>query len=95
MNQITEPFLIRRCDILPLVRISMYNTRLKKKADKLYNQYVQPMEKNHRGDYVAVSPHGQIVLDKSLLKVCEQAKETFGHDNFVFKVGEKVVGKWR
>lgn len=71
------------------------NEQLKKKADELYQRYVKPLEKNHQGVYVAVSYNGQTVLRDTLLEVCEQAKNTFGLGSFVFKVGEKAVGKWR
>lgn len=63
-------------------------------ADRLYEQYGKPLEREHRGEYLAVSRDGQTLLAPSLLDAVERAADTFGPDNFVFKVGEKAVGKW-
>jgi len=71
------------------------NDQLKKQADKLYKQYGKPLELEHKGAYLAVSPDGKTVLGATLLEVSKQAKQTLGTGNFVFKVGEKAVGKWR
>jgi len=71
------------------------NKQLKKQADKLYEQYGKPLEVEHKGVYLAVSPDGQTVLGATLMEVSKQAKQVFGPGSFVFKVGEKAVGKWR
>jgi hypothetical protein len=71
------------------------NEQLKKQADALYEQYAKPLEEAHQGAYVAVSPDGKTVLGATLLEVSKQAKQAFGPGSFVFKVGEKAVGKWR
>lgn len=71
------------------------NDQLKKQADKLYKHYGKPLELEHKGAYLAVSPNGKTVLGTTLLEVSKQAKQTFGPGSFVFKVGEKTVGKWR
>lgn len=66
-------------------------------ANRLYQQYVVPLEKEHRGKYVAVFPNrdGNVIIGTTLLEVVERATATFGPGSFVFKVGEKAVGKWR
>lgn len=71
------------------------NDQLKKQADNLYRQYGKPLELEHKGAYLAVSPDGETVLGTTLLEVSKQAKQAFGPGSFVFKVGEKAVGKWR
>lgn len=71
------------------------NDQLKKQADKLYKQYGKPLELEHKEAYLAVSPNGRTILGTTLLKVAKQAKQAFGPGIFVFKVGEKAVGKWR
>jgi len=64
-------------------------------ADALYEQFAQPLEAAHAGEFVAVSPAGQTLLGTSAGEVGRKAKAAFGPGNFVFKVGPRVVGKWR
>jgi hypothetical protein len=64
-------------------------------ANKLYQQYVQPLEPDHKGQYVAVSFDGKTIIGADLLDVSKQAGATFGPQNIVFKVGDKVVGRLR
>jgi hypothetical protein len=69
-------------------------TPRKQDADKLYEQYVKPLEKEHRGQYVGVSLRGQTIIAPTLLEAVEQASDSFGRgQNVVFKIGDKVVGK--
>jgi hypothetical protein len=67
----------------------------KQQGDRLYERYGRPLEDQHRGEYVAISPDGQTILGSSVGEVLREAKATFGPGNFVFKIGEKSVGKWR
>lgn len=67
----------------------------KQEAQRLYDQYVKPLELKHKGEYAAVSPEGQMIIAATLLEAVEKASSTLGPSNFVFKVGQKVVGKWR
>ena len=64
-------------------------------AAQLYERYGKPLEGEHRGEYLAISPEGQTLLGPTLLEVVQKAGTAFGAGNFVFKVGEKTVGKWR
>jgi len=68
---------------------------LKRKANRLYDQYAKPLEVEHTGKYVAISPRGQVMLGETMLEVAQKATETFGRGNFVFKVGPRAVGRWR
>ncbi len=78
-----------------MIRTTMAATQKEnEQADRLYEQYGKPLEDAHRGEYLAVSRDGQILLAPSLLEAVDQAADAFGPDNFVFKVGEKAVGKW-
>ncbi|MSQ14455.1 MAG: hypothetical protein EXR50_01140 [Dehalococcoidia bacterium] len=65
------------------------------KADRLYEQHAKPSEAEHWGEYIAISPDGQIVLGHNLTEVAQEAVSTFGRGVFLFKVGEKVAGGWR
>jgi hypothetical protein len=69
--------------------------QLTEQAEKLYEQYGRPLEQKHRGEYVAIFPDGRFVLGESRLEVLDQALARFGPGGFLFKVGEKVVGRWR
>ncbi len=64
-------------------------------ADNLYEQYGKPLEEKHTGQYVAISTDGKTVVAQSLLGVMQRAKEQLGPGNYVFKIGERTVGKWR
>jgi len=70
-----------------------------KEAEQLYNElyqrYGKPLEADHKGEYLAVSPKGDTVLGTTLREVAQEATDKFGPGNFVYKVGEAAVGKWR
>ena len=69
--------------------------QLMKEGDQLYEQYGKPLEKEHWGEFIAIFPDGRTVLGSSQLEILEQALDEFGPGSFLFKVGEKAVGKWR
>ncbi len=69
--------------------------KLEQLSDKLYKKYGKPLEKEHWGKFLAVSQKGKTVLGADLLEVAQKAAKTFGPGNFIFKVGEIAVGKWR
>lgn len=69
--------------------------RVNKLFDKLYDKHGKPLEKDHWGDYLAVSEDGETILGKDYLKVALKARSTFGPGSFLYKVGEKSVWKWR
>lgn len=63
-------------------------------ADRLYDQYVRPLESSHRGKYVAVSMQGEVELAPTLVDAVQRAVKAFGKDNSIaFHVGNKVVGR--
>lgn len=68
---------------------------LNRRADELYDRYAKPLEDEHRGEYIAVSPMGQVLLGQDLYEVTREATETFGRGNFIFKLGPRAVGDWR
>jgi hypothetical protein len=61
----------------------------------LYERYGQPLEATHTGEYLAISPQGETLLGATLLEVAQQAAKSFGPGNFVYKIGERAVGRWR
>lgn len=58
----------------------------------LYDKYGLPLEKEHSGDFLAVSPTGRILLAKSFDEAVTQSTQAFGKGNFIYKVGERSVG---
>jgi predicted aspartyl protease len=58
-------------------------------ANRLYTLYVKPLEREHTGEYAAVTPDGRIVIGPTLLDTVEEAVSTPGPGNVVFKVGER------
>jgi hypothetical protein len=69
--------------------------KLKRQANRLYDRYAKPLEDENPGRYIAVSPKGEFLLGDDLLDITVKATEAFGRGNFVFKLGERVVGNWR
>lgn len=69
--------------------------KLEQLSDKLYKKYGKPLEKEHWGEFLAVSQKGKTILGGTLLEVAQKASSILGSGNFIFKVGEKAVGKWR
>lgn len=68
--------------------------QLKQTGNDLYERYAKPLEAQHRGEYVAVSPEGGTILGPTVRDVLRKATDRFGAGNFIFKIGEKAVGKW-
>ena len=63
-------------------------------SDMLYEQYGKPLEAQHRGEYLAVSPQGDTLIGPDLDKLIDKAVEKLGAGNFIFKIGDVAVGKW-
>ena len=63
-------------------------------GDGLYESYGRPLEAEHWGEYVAISPGGEVLLGATLTEVLKRAAEAFGPGNEIFRVGERVVGRW-
>ena len=66
-----------------------------KEDNRLYELYGKPLEKDHKGEFVAIGPEGQIILGDDGDEVIRQAIDRFGSGTFaVTKVGEGAYGKW-
>ena len=62
---------------------------------RLYEQYGKALEKDHTGEFVAISLEGQIILDRKMGKLLKRAVETFGHGNFAMaRVGHEAMTEW-
>ena len=68
---------------------------LTEQAIVLYEQYGAPLERNHTGEYVAISRDGRLILAPTLTEALSGGVAALGPGNFIFKVGERVVGTWQ
>ncbi len=68
---------------------------LLQRSDQLYERFGKPLEGEHWGRFLAVSPEGETLLADDLDEVGLRALEQFGRGCFIFKVGEKAVGRIR
>lgn len=68
---------------------------LDKISDVLYERYAKPLEAECRGEYIAVSWECDTLLGTDLEEVSLSAMQRLGKGGFVFKIGEKAVGKLR
>lgn len=66
-----------------------------RQAHELYERYGRPLEAMHRDEYVAIAPNGSLLLAATLEEAVLRAGQTLSPGNFVFKIGDLVVGSWR
>jgi hypothetical protein len=69
--------------------------RLTQQSEDLYRRYVEPLERDHQGEYVAVSESGEVILAPTLLEVMDRAEKRLLPGSFLFKVGEIAIDTWR
>ncbi len=62
-------------------------------GDDLYERYGTPLEPEHWGEFVAISPKGETLLGTDMDEVFLRALDETGRGFFLFKVGEKAVGR--
>ena len=71
---------------------------LEKRAEEdrcLYEMYGKPLEKSHKGKYLAIGPAGRTILGEDDNEVFRQGIETFGSGNFgFFRVGHRALETW-
>ena len=73
---------------------SGWNASSKSNVDS-NEKYGKPLEKKHKGEFIAISLEGEIILDKRLGELLKQATDTFGHDNFAMaRVGHDAMAEW-
>jgi hypothetical protein len=80
--------------LLSMPMMTAQTQSLLEQSDALYERYGKPLEKTHRGKFIAISMTGKTLLADTLMELMVQAKETLGPGNFIFKIGERAVGKW-
>ena len=61
----------------------------------LYEQFGKPLEKDHRGEYVAIGLDGQTLHGSNAADVLQQAVGAFGSGNFALeRIGHRTFGRW-
>ena len=64
--------------------------------ERLYECYGKPLEADHKGQYVAIGPEGDVILGHDDLDVTQQASARFGSGNYAFRrLGYTWEEKWR
>jgi hypothetical protein len=75
--------------------ITTQTQSLIERSDALYERYAKPLEKTHRGKYIAISMTGKTLIADTVVDLMQQAKETLVPGNFLFKMGSRVRGSLR
>lgn len=64
--------------------------------DHLYERYGQPLEAEHKGEFVAISDDGQIILGPDHVAVATQALAQSGAGTFALRrIGADAEWGWR
>ena len=62
---------------------------------RLYDLYGRQLEKEHTGEFVAISLDGDIILGRREGEILKRALDTFGRDNFAMaRVGHEAMAEW-
>ena len=64
------------------------------RLDRVYEQYVKPVEQDHLGEYVLVTPAGEMIFASSQAELVERTGHIRGTDNRLFTVGEVADAKF-
>lgn len=92
IKEVTEEE-IRR--LPPAEREQLRQAELRAKANRLYATYGKAFEPEHWGKYLAISPDGRTLLGLTSREVLRRATDAFGKGNFIFKIGDRALGRIR
>ena len=62
---------------------------------QVYAQYVEPLEAEHRGEFVAISPDGRTLIGNNTEELRKQADSQFGEGSVIIKIGKLVSPGFR
>ncbi len=62
---------------------------------ELYERYVEPLEEEHRGEYIAIHPDGRTLIGKDSNNLRIQADSQFGKGSAIFKIGRLISPGFR
>ena len=74
--------------------MALTNGEALKQSDALYERYGKPLEAEHWGEYIAISPDGRTMLGTDMTEVFDKALKEFGGGVHVFKVGPVATGRF-
>lgn len=75
--------------------IKLWLSRREQKDQKLYETYGSRLEADHTGEFVAIDPAGQVIIDADPDEVLRKAVRRFGSGKFALKrIGKKAYGEW-
>ena len=60
-------------------------------AERIYEQYVKPLENEHEGEYALVTPEGNVHFAPSMLEIAKKAYTMPSEKNLLFKVRDIVT----
>jgi hypothetical protein len=63
--------------------------------DRLYDQYGQPFEDTHWGQFIVITMNGETVTCTTAAEAMERRIAAFGRGNYLFKIGERFVYRQR
>jgi hypothetical protein len=66
---------------------------LESRYDEVYERFGKPLEAEHRGEYLAVSATGQILIAPTLHEATMQGAERLGPGIFIYRIGAPAVGR--
>jgi hypothetical protein len=75
------------------VHIESGQDEIERLYQELYERHGKPLEAQHRGQFLAISSGGETILGETLRDVAREARARFGTGSFVYKVGERSVGR--
>lgn len=79
----------------PTEREQLRQAEWRAHANRLYANYGEPLERQHWGEYLAIAPDGRTLLGASSREVLQRATDEFGKGNFIFRIGDRVLGRIR
>lgn len=63
-------------------------------AKELYDRYAKPLEGDHWGEYIAITPQGRTIIEADLSRLQREAPDKLGPEHCLFKIGPRAVHKW-
>lgn len=76
--------------------IQAWVARRAREDERLYERYGRPLESDHRGEFVAISDDGRIIIGADELDLATRAIEQFGSGNFALRrIGFDANIRWR
>ena len=73
--------------------MTMTHQERRRIGDQLYDRYARCLEAEHWGEFVAIATDGRTFLAPTLHEVTFEGPKNLGHGLYIFRIGERAVGK--